>query len=168
MCKPKTEYGMIKAFTIVEAVVSMVVTAIIFSVIFVIFSIVSERLSDFKKQNEYVADLNRWSYSVNKAIFESNRMSLDEKSLSFVTYNGEIITYEFQDEKIVRQSGAFRDTFNMAVQRVHIDTLRSPMGYTIYQRLQCQIAEGEVLTKMNFYKKIYANQLIEVKGNYEF
>lgn len=49
----------ISAFSLIEAIVSMAITAIIMGFFFVIFSIVTERMLDYKNQNELVNDLNR-------------------------------------------------------------------------------------------------------------
>ena len=49
----------VAAFSIIETVVSLVITAIVMGLIFLIFSILSERMIDFKQQNEDIADLNR-------------------------------------------------------------------------------------------------------------
>ena len=71
MCKTA-----IHAFTIIEALISMAVTAIVLAILFVLFTITSERLMDFKHQNEFVSDLNRMNYTLNKAIFENDTMYL--------------------------------------------------------------------------------------------
>ena len=79
---------MTSAFSIVEAIVGMAITAIIMSIIFVVFSIVTERMMDYKNQNESICDLNRLTYSVNKDIFENEKMTVIDNEITFKGYSG--------------------------------------------------------------------------------
>lgn len=88
----------LQAFSMIEAIVGMAITAIIMSLIFVVFSIVTERLLDFKNQNQPVNDLNRLTYSVNKDIFENDKMQIRQEELVFTGYSGELVRYSVQED----------------------------------------------------------------------
>lgn len=151
----------IAAFTIIEAIVSMVITAIILSIIFVIFSITSQRLMDFKKQNEQINDLNRLSYSINKSIFESENMDAAGDEIVFTTYDGDVIQYSLADDYFTRTQGEFVDTFHLAIRDVHLDVLDNKNKNIAYQRLKWNLnIEGKRM-ELNFYKKLYATELIK-------
>jgi type II secretory pathway pseudopilin PulG len=150
----------ISAFTIIEAIVSMAITAIILSIIFVIFSITSQRLMDFKKQNEYINDLNRVSYSINKSIFESEMMQATDEEVVFRTYSGDMIQYVISEKYFIRSQGEFTDTFHLATKNVHIDILDNSSKNIAYQRLQWNLDLDGKTTVLNFYKKLYATELI--------
>lgn len=160
----------IPAFTIVEALVSMAITAIILSIIFVIFSITSERLLDFKKQNEGITDLNRLSYSINKAIFESKEMMLNYSNdeLIFSDYYGNTTEYIIAEDYFLRRKGEFIDTFKLATKRLHIDIQQSPSKNEQYQRLNWNLMIDKKVINLNFYKKIYADELLREIDKNEF
>lgn len=160
----------ISAFTIVEALVSMAITAIILSIIFVIFSITSERLLDFKKQNEGITDLNRLSYSINKAIFESKEMMLNYSNdeLIFSDYYGNTTEYIIAEDYFLRRKGEFIDTFKLATKQLHIDIKQSPSKNEQYQRLNWDLMIDKKVINLNFYKKIYADELLKEIDKNEF
>jgi len=151
----------VKAFTIVEAVVSMAITAIILSIIFVVFSITSQRLYDFKKQNEQITDLTRMSYSINKGIFEAENMYVQERRLIFTGYESSKTVFTFTNEYFIMQREDFTDTFHLAVNKLAVDTLSSLSKKSIYQRLKCSVIIDNNKTDLNFYKKIYTAELIK-------
>jgi len=153
--------NLIPAFTIVEAVVSMAVTAIIISVIFVIFSVTSQRLLDLKSQSQYINDLNRMTYSINKGIFDSERMDVTESGLLFTGYNGDITEYKLSEKYFVRKQNDFTDTFNLIVKNIKIDTLESAAKKVKFQRVKWNIKINDKETQLSFYKKIYTNDLIK-------
>ncbi|MEL1244922.1 hypothetical protein AAEO56_11660 [Flavobacterium sp. DGU11] len=151
----------ISAFTIIEAVVAMAVTAIILCIIFIIFSITSERLLDFKKQNGSVTDLNRMCYSLNKAIFESEKMDLvNEGELYFTVPYGEDIKYYISKDRFVMDRNGFTDTFYIATKRIHSEMLPGKSGGEYYQRLRWVIVSDKREIPLNFYKKIYPDELL--------
>jgi len=114
---------------------------------------------DFKKQNEYTTNLNRLTYSFNKAIFESEEMRLADGQLVFTNYDGNLTRYTINKDYLVRAAGEFKDTFNFKFSALKIDTLSGQQGKEIYQRLNCNISEGDL--SLNFYKKIYANAILK-------
>lgn len=157
------------AFTIIEAIVSMVITAIILAIIFVIFSITSERLFDFKKQNESITDLNRLSYTINKAIFESEIMELkNDEELVFTGYYGNEIYYKLSKDYLICQREDYVDTFHLETRRIHIDILPSTLKNEEYQRLTWQLLIDKNKINLNFYKKIYADKLLNSTKENEF
>lgn len=151
----------LKAFTIIEAVISMVIMCIILSIIFIIFSVTSQRLNDFKKQNEKTTDLNRMSYAFNKDIFNSTLLySLDDE-IYFEDYKSTKISYSIVENDIIRSEADFKDTFKIGVNKMLIDTLSSKTGKIKYQRLKILIKEGEEKTDLNFFKRLYPADLIK-------
>lgn len=159
----------VPGFTIVEAIVSMVVTAIILSIIYVIFSIFSERLLDVKWQNEYINDVNRFSYAINKEIFESESMTIIGSAVKFKKYSGNTVNFLINEFSIARyDSSDFKDTFKLKVHKIHIDTLKSINKKDAYQRLKLNVGDGKQIQELNFYKKVYANELVMVMRKDEF
>lgn len=146
------------AFTIIEAVINMAVTAILLSVIFVIFSITSQRLDDFKKENDFIADINRMTYCLNKDIFESEEMVLEQNRLVFQTVTGGKLQYNVNDNFFARSSLVLKDTFKIQILKLKVDTLKSGNSKLIYQRLFMEADVNKAKTGFTFYKKIYPNK----------
>lgn len=154
-----TKYN-ISAFSIVEVLVSMAITGIIIGIIFTVFTIVSEQLLNFKEQNQYISDYNRFSYAVNKDIFESEEMISAENGFIFKKYNGDEVMFEKQDSIFLRKAQTFVDTFQFKVSVLSFDTLRNNSKSKNFQRLSVTLQVNKIEQQLRFYKPIYANQLI--------
>lgn len=156
---------MISAFSIVETIVGLAITAIIISIIFVLFSIVTERMMDYKNQNELICDLNRLTYSVNKDIFENEKMTFIDNKITFNSYSGENIKYIFMEEYILRNNEIFIDTFKVKLDQIYIDTVKSKSKQFVFQKLKFNIEMNENIIDLKFYKRIYANELLLKENN---
>lgn len=154
---------MLSAFTTTETLIGLAITSIILSFVFVIFSITSERIIDFKKQNEKVADINRFTYSLNKSIFDSESIQYNESEVSFTKFTGEEIKYNIYDDYCVRNSRNYSDTFNFPVKAIIVDTLKGKSMNILYQRFRFDIEADQQIHKFLFYKKLFASQFM----NYE-
>jgi hypothetical protein len=152
---------MTSAFSIVEAIVGMAITAIIMSIIFVVFSIVTERMMDYKNQNELICDLNRLTYSVNKDIFENENMTVIDHEITFKGYSGEIIKYSFLEDYALRNNEIFIDTFKIKLNQITIDTVKSKSEQFVFQKLKFNIELNENKMDLKFYKRVYANELLK-------
>lgn len=151
----------IPAFSLIEAIVSMAITAIIMAIVFVIFSIVTERMLDYKNQNELVNDLNRLTYSVNKDIFENEKMKVIENEVIFNGYAGETVQYNFQEEYILRSKETFIDTFKIKLKQIVIDSVKNKSQRIVFQKLKLNVEVNEREMDLKFYKRVYANELLQ-------
>lgn len=130
-------------------------------VLFVIFSIITGRMLDFKNQNQLVNDLNRLTYSLNKDIFEKEKMTVLENEIYFNGYTGERVSYLFSDDYILRNSETFIDTFRIKLRQIVVDTLRSKSEQFVFQKVKLNIESNEKELDLKFYKRVYANELLE-------
>ena len=161
MYKSPNKYHSVAAFSIIEAIVGMAVTAIIMGILFVIFSIVSGRMIDFKNQNQLVNDLNRLTYSLNKDIFENEKMIASENEIYFNGYAGERVSYQFFDDVILRNSETFVDTFQIKLKTMVLDTVKSTSEQFVYQKIKLNIESNEKELDLRFYKRVYPNELLQ-------
>ncbi len=156
------------AFSTVEVLVGMAVTAIILSVVYVIITVTTQRLNDFEIQNEYISDVNRLSYSLNKLISGSEKMRLTPEGLVFESYDGKVSEYKGSDEYVIHTERGFKDTFHFPLPQMRMDTLKGKNPCLQYQRLSLKIAaRGQQEQNYAFYKKIYASGLLKEKDYYE-
>ncbi|WDF66495.1 PulJ/GspJ family protein [Flavobacterium sp. KACC 22763] len=161
MFRTRNKYHSVAAFSIIEAIVGMAVTAIIMGILFVIFSIVSGRMIDFKNQNQLVNDLNRLTYSLNKDIFEKEKMTASENEISFNGYAGERVSYQFFDDVILRNSETFVDTFQIKLKTMVLDTVKSKSEQFVYQKIKLNIESNQKELDLRFYKRVYPNELMQ-------
>lgn len=151
----------VRAFSILEAAFSMVITAIVIGLVFIVFTILSERMLDFKRQNQFVADLNRLTYALNKDIFDNENMSVNEEGILFIGYSGNKVSYLRNEEYTIRNKDGFLDTFKIPVANLIIDTVQNKNKRIVFQKLTINIDVNKQLMDLNFFKKVYANQLID-------
>jgi hypothetical protein len=149
------------AFSIVEAIVGMAITAIIIGIVFVIFSIITERMLDYKSQNELINDLNRLSYSLNKDIFDNEKMSSYDNEIIFKGYSGEIVSYNFSEEFTTRTKESFTDTFKIKLKKMLLDTVKSQTQKKIFLKLKLHLDINNNESELNFYKQVYPNELVQ-------
>lgn len=158
----------VPAFSIIDTIVGMVITAIIMGVLFVVFSIITGRMFDFKNQNQLVNDLNRLTYSLNKDIFEKEKMTVLENEIYFKGYTGEKVSYQFSDNYILRSNESFKDTFKIKLNRMVVDTVKSKSEQFVFQKMKLNIDSNEKQINLRFYKRVYPNELLEKIKNNEF
>lgn len=151
----------IRAFSIIEAIVGMAVTAIVMGLTFVIFSMITERMLDFKNQNQLVNDMNRLTFSINKDIFESDKMLFKEQQIEFRGYSGEHILYDFEENQILRHKETFVDTFKIPLKQIWVDSIKSKSTRLVFQKIKLQVEMNDKPMNLVFYKRVYANELLE-------
>jgi uncharacterized membrane protein required for colicin V production len=155
-----TNKAQIPAFSIIETAVGMVVSAIVIGLIFVIFTIMSERMLDFKNQNLYVSDMNRMTYSFNKDIFDSEKMIVSIDQIAFYSYAGDATKYMIYPDYFLRNKNEFIDTFRIPITKINFDTIQNKSKQSVYLRLSLDIAINKENMKLKFFKKVYSNQLL--------
>ena len=154
----------VPAFTLVEVLVSMAVTAIVLAIIFVIFSIMTQRMVDYKNQNEPVAEMNRLTYAVSKALFECRNMELSEDILMLTMYSGSQCRFEFGENYILRREGQFIDTFHLPTNRIIADSVFSVNRRVMFIRLQMEPTVNANEVRLKFYKRVLADELLKMKS----
>lgn len=152
---------MFPAFSIIEAIVSMAIMAIILGIVFFVFSIVTEQMLDYKDQNQLVNDLNRLTYSLNKDIFDNEKMNVTDDEIIFNGYSGELVRYNFIDDYILRSKETFIDTFKVALKQIRIDSAKSNSQRKVFLKLNISVEANEREMDLNFYKQVYANELLQ-------
>ncbi len=116
---------------------------------------------DFKNQNQLVNDLNRLTYSLNKDIFEKEKMMVLESEIDFNGYSGEKVSYQFSDDYILRNSETFIDTFRIKLNKMIVDTVKSKSEEFVFQKIKLNIESNEKELDLRFYKRVYPNELLE-------
>ena len=152
---------MLPAFSVMETVVSMIIIAIVMGLVFVIFAILSERMLDFKNQNQLVADMNRLTYAINKDMFENQNVMTQDGNVAFVGYAGNSTVYKRYPDFMVREGNVLRDTFRIAVVDLILDTVKSQDSRIVFHRLRMNFDLYKQPADFKFYKKINADRLIE-------
>jgi hypothetical protein len=151
----------VAAFSIIEAIIGMAITAIIMGIVFVIFSIISERMLDYKNQNALVNDLNRLTYSINKDIFDNEKMTAIDNEVLFNGYSGDVVKYNFLEDYTLRSREEFIDTFKVKLKQMVIDSVKSNTQKKVFLRVKLNVEVNETEMDLHFYKRVYANELLQ-------
>jgi hypothetical protein len=152
--------GYFAAFSIMESVVGMVLTAMVMGIIFMVFSIMSERMIDFKEQNTAISDLNRLTYAINKDIFDLEIMSVTDRELTFTGYSGEKVVYSAATDYILRTSETFTDTLRLSLDKIAVDSVKSQSQKNVFQKLTLGYVLNGGNMELKFYKRVYPDQLL--------
>ena len=146
----------------------MALTAIILGMVFVLFSIVSDRMIDYKYQNQLVNDLNRLSYSFNKDIFDNKNMKIIDNEILFTGYTNDSIKYNYERDYILRNKGIFIDTFKIQLNKLTIDTLQNKSKTIVFQKLRLNVEVNNRELDLKFYKQVFVNELLQKMNKNEF
>lgn len=156
----------IKAFSIVETVITLIIATIIVSIVFILFSITEERLIDLKKSNSFSNDLNRLSFAINKDIFENDTLLNGPDYLTFIHYNKlDSINYIFSDSAVVRKKKDFTDTLFIKVKKISFEHLKSKNEKYHFLKMKFEIKDSSKSYELKFYKRFFLNSIVNQKNN---
>lgn len=158
----------IKAFSLLETIISMAIAAIVIGITFIIFSILTENMISYKKSNENTHDLNRFTYCINKDIFESEKLVFNENPIIFYNYSGETVKYYIENNNVILNKKEFRDTFKIKVKEIIIDSVGNRSKKLNFLKIKIKISSDSIMMDLNFYKSIYADELLKKKFKNEF
>ena len=143
----------IKAFSIIETIISLIITAIIISIVFVLFSILSDRLLDIKSQNQYSNDLNRLSYAIHNDMYSNEKITNTDSTFTFIHYNQkDTVNYFIRDSVLLRVKNTFTDSMFIKIKSFKIDSIENKKNRFI--KMKISINRNDTDFDLNFYKKI--------------
>ena len=105
--------------------------------------------------------MNRLTYIVNKDIFDNENMTTDETGITFKGYSGDVTKYLRYHDYTIRAKNDFLDTFKIPIANLKLDTLKNKNKRIVYLRLRMDLDVNKQSMDLKFYKRVFANQLIE-------
>ena len=107
----------IKAFTILEVVISLAIMSIIISMVYVIYVMLAEQLHNYTATTEAVNGYNHAHFVFKKDVFDSNKMeSLPEGVRLITAYD--TITYHCDGAHLSRQTSKQIDTLAVPITKI--------------------------------------------------
>ncbi|WP_353780192.1 prepilin-type N-terminal cleavage/methylation domain-containing protein [Winogradskyella sp. 3972H.M.0a.05] len=105
----------IKAFTILEVLISLVVMGIIIGLTYTLFNIMEKQLITYRNDNDVILQYNLLNTTLQRDIYYANYYEKEESTLVLFNYSEEKISYSFLNDKVLRAKQSIVDTF-----RVHV------------------------------------------------
>ena len=103
----------IKAFTILEALISLVLMSIIIGLIFTLINFMDKQLMMMANENNQELEYNLFNTTIKRDIHTSNDFEFAQDVIVLKNYNESDIIYTVIEDGILRDTGITRDTFNL-------------------------------------------------------
>ena len=106
----------IRAFTMLEALISLILTGIIIALSYSLFTIVNKQMALFEKENTEIINYNLFNTTLTLDMNQCNGFSFKNHQLTLKNYAKPNITYTFGDTVVTRTvDGLNSDTFQLHV-----------------------------------------------------
>lgn len=106
----------LKAFTLIEVLVTMLLTTIIIGIIYYAYEVVQKQFIHNKTNDEGITQLSMLNYLLEKDFNESAEVIAANNGITFLYNDLKSINYEFDEEYILRNTENVTDTFKIAVE----------------------------------------------------
>ena len=153
----------LKAFTLVELIVVMIISIITLTTIYTVYLLVKKQYvkqsGKTESLNDYLMFKNTFSADFNNADSVINR-SEDPAILCYS--NTSIITYQFSEKTVIRQTGNFIDSFLVFPNNLDISVIENS---EMINEISFNIVAYRDTILMKLRKRYDANSLIKIKFN---
>lgn len=106
----------IKAFTMLEALISLILTGIIIALSYSLFALVNKQMALFEKENMSIIEYNLFNSTLANDINNSNNFEYQDNELVLENYAKPQVTYRFETNYIIRAlEGHKQDSFKLQV-----------------------------------------------------
>lgn len=103
----------IKAFTILEALISLVLMSIIIGLIFTLVNFMDKQLMMMANENNQELEYHLFNTTIKRDIHASNDFDFAQDIIRLKNYNGSDIKYKVTQGVILRDNGKVKDTFDL-------------------------------------------------------
>ena len=111
----------LKAFTILEVLISLILTSIIISLTYSLFILISKQLVLFETENSAILEYNLFNTTIKYDIENATDFKIENDELHLKNYTETDIIYSVQNQKILRTSQIVSDTFHIHVKSYRFD-----------------------------------------------
>ena len=88
-------------------------------------------------------------------------MTAIDNEVIFNGYSGEVVEYNFLEDYTLRSREEFIDTFKVKLKHLIIDSVKSNTQKKVFLKLKLNVEVNESDLDLNFYKQVYANELLQ-------
>lgn len=105
----------VKAFTVLEALISLMLISIIIGLIYSLFTVVGRQMTLYEKENNEVVEYNLFNNVIKRDIERSNNYKILDNKVFLLDYLDNSITYHIYNGLIIRSNQVKIDTFNFQI-----------------------------------------------------
>ncbi|WP_452223476.1 PulJ/GspJ family protein [Lacinutrix chionoecetis] len=109
----------IKAFTILEVVISLAIMSIIIAMVYVIFTLLSKQLYQYSNQTEQINNYNQLNSLLIRDLHNASNISYTANEL-LLTIQSDSIKYAHANNKLIRTHVNSIDTFSIEIKTFNI------------------------------------------------
>jgi type II secretory pathway pseudopilin PulG len=142
----------IKAFTIIEALISLILMSIIIVFTYTVFNLVEKQMLLFKNENESVIEYQSFNSTFKYDTFRAVNFKMLDNNVSFMFYNGDTIVYHLRKKNITRAIKTQIDTFKIPVLDFNVET--KGVKNLEYHKINIETKVLAKPFKANYYLKI--------------
>ena len=107
---------LIKAFTMLEALISLILTGIIIALSYSLFTLVNQQMALFEKENTAIIDYNLFHATLANDIHQSNDFEYEDGELILNNYFKPPIRYNFNNKTVSRTvDNGIADPFKIVI-----------------------------------------------------
>ena len=117
----------IKAFTILEVVISLAIMSIIIAMVYVIFTLLSKQLYQYSDQTEQVNNYNQLHTVLTRDMHNANSIMFVDNTLLLMV-NNDSLKYTHTNQRLIRTFLKSNDTF-----LIPIKNFKMTEGATVFQ-----------------------------------
>jgi Tfp pilus assembly protein PilE len=121
----KTKVCKVRAFTILEVVISMLITAIVIAITYTSYSIISKSYGAFNDKNKTMADFALLDHLLRRDFAQAAFIQKDAEGITLTAPNNNV-RYTFSNDYILRQS-LRTDTFKFTSQALQVSFEHKPL-----------------------------------------
>lgn len=109
----------LKAFTLVELLVTMLISSIVIGICYTSYQIVSKQFNDYKALNEKTVEVMLLNELIEKDFLQADSVMKDNMNVVCFNNNNQI-TYNFNNNRILRKQTEVQDTFFIQSENVQL------------------------------------------------
>jgi len=110
----KKQNSHIKAFTILEVVISLALMSIIIAMVYSLYAMLSKQIYVYSAEKELVNNYNELHSLITRDVHNSNKLVIVEEEVHFLS-SSDTVKYYTYDNSLIRERRQMRDTFLVKV-----------------------------------------------------
>lgn len=119
----------IKAFTILEALISLLLIGIVIGIMYSLFNLLGKQLTKLQQENTEVTEYNMFNSTILTDIEKATSFNYYKESLELKFYDETNVLYEIKPRNILRRNTENTDTFELKVLNSQFFTVEKNDGY---------------------------------------
>lgn len=148
----------LKAYTLIEVLITIVLVSIISVISYSLFSMISKQLIQYQKANQFDIEYYLLNSTLKKDTYEAVDYKLSDSSFDLILKDEENVNYRVENRKIIRLKEHILDTFNLEV--ANFSFLEREYNKSKQAEFFIDIKKEKTEIKTNYFVKISISEII--------